>query len=708
MATAIQKITLSSAQDIPFNKLVLSQSNVRRVKAGVSIEELAESIARRGLIQSLHVRPVLDAEGQETGMYEVPAGGRRFGALQLLVKQKRFTKTSNVPCVVSDAKTDILIDEVSLAENIERAPLHPLDQFRAFQAMREKGMTEETIAAAFFAPVQVVKQRLRLAAVSPALLHIYAEDGITLEQLMAFTVTDDHARQEQVWESVRNSWQKEPYQIRRMLTESAVRASDKRAAFVGVDAYGTAGGCVLRDLFQDDDGGWLQDPALLDRLVADKLKASAEAIASEGWKWIEVAVSFPYGATHGLREIVGTPLDLSADEQAAVEALNAEYAKLEAEYENADELPDEVDQRLGEIETVLASFDERPVHYESTEVAIAGVFVSLDADGTLSVDRGYVRPADEIANEADGGEGDCVEHDADHPATLSVQRAVITIGGKPAEPEEDEDDTIKPLPDRLITELTADRTLALRDKLATDPSVAFVAVLHKFCQDVFYGGSQYGFAMEVTVRGTTFHAQPEGLRDSICAKAIEARHDSWRKRLPGKVADLWDGLAALTGPEQAELFAHCASFGVNALYERADRYGGRVSAHSVEQRIAEADRLSGAVGLDMAEAGWRPTVANYLGRVTKPRILEAVREGAGERAAQLIEHLKKGDMATEAERLLAETGWLPEPLRNSAVDAESAAADAGEGDEALPDFLASDDEETVADDEEEQHLAAAE
>ncbi len=709
MATAIQKITLSSAQDIPFNKLVLSQSNVRRVKAGVSIEELAESIARRGLIQSLHVRPVLDAEGQETGMYEVPAGGRRFRALQVLVKQKRLTKTSNVPCVVSDANTDILVDEVSLAENIERAPLHPLDQFRAFQAMREKGMTEEAIAAAFFAPVQVVKQRLRLAAVSPALLDLYAEDGITLEQLMAFTVTDDHARQEQVWESVRNSWQKEPYQIRRMLTESAVRASDKRAAFVGIDVYETAGGCVLRDLFQEDDGGWLQDPALLDRLVADKLKASAEAIAGEGWKWIEVAVSFPYGATHGLREIVGTPLDLTADEQATIEALNAEYAKLEAEYEDADELPDEVDQRLGEIETALASFDERPAHYEPADIAIAGAFVSLDADGTVSIDRGYVRPEDEPANQVNGGEGDKQddgEHDADHSATSSVQRAVITIGGKPAEPEEEDDDTIKALPDRLITELTADRTLALRDKLASDPSVAFVAVLHKFCQDVFYGGSQYGFAMEVSVRGTTFHSQPEGLRDSVYAKAIEARHDSWRKRLPAKVADLWDGLAALTGPEQAELFAHCASFGVNALYERADRYGGRVSAHRVEQRIAEADRLSLAVGLDMAEAGWRPTVANYLGRVTKPRILEAVREGAGERAAHLIAHLKKGDMASEAERLLAETGWLPEPLRTSGADAESNEADAGDGDAALPDFLDGDDEKTTADDEEERHLAA--
>ncbi|MFC5396760.1 ParB/RepB/Spo0J family partition protein [Bosea vestrisii] len=709
MPTAVQKITLSSARDIPFNKLVLSQANVRRVKAGVSIEELAESIARRGLIQSLHVRPVLDADGRETGMYDVPAGGRRYRALQLLVKQKRLAKSSSVPCVVSEANGDILDAEVSLAENIERAPLHPLDQFRAFQAMRERGITEEAIAAAFFVPVQVVKQRLRLAAVSPTLLDIYADDGITLEQLMAFTVSDDHARQDQVWESIRNSWSKEPYQIRRMLTESAIRASDKRAVFVGIDAYEAAGGCILRDLFQDDDGGWLQDPALLDRLVAEKLKTAAERIAGEGWKWIEVAASLPYGIAHGLRELSGTPVDLTADEQATIEALNAEYAKLEAEYEDADELPGEIDQRLGEIETALASFDDRPIHYEPTEIAIAGVFVSIDPDGALSVDRGYVRLEDEIPDEPKRSESSSGDPGAGDPAAPVVQRAVITIGGQPAEPEDDEEDGIKPLPDRLISELTAVRTLALRDKLANDPSVAFVAVLHKFCQDVFYGGSQYGFAMEVAVRGTIFHAQPEDLRDSVYAKAIETRHADWVKRLPQKVGELWDTLTALSGPEQAALFAHCASFGVNALYERADRYGtGRISAHGVEQRIAEADRLAQAVGLDMAEAGWRPTVANYLGRVTKPRILEAVREGAGERAAQLIDHLKKGDMAAEAERLLAESGWLPEPLRNADLDVENADTADGEGDESLPDFLAADDEDKAADEEDDQHLAAAE
>jgi ParB family chromosome partitioning protein len=188
-----QKITLSPSRDIPFNKLVLSQANVRRVKAGVSIEELAEDIARRGLLHGLSVRAIMGDDGRETGMFEIPAGGRRYRALELLVKQKRLAKTAPVPCVVREGG---IVEEDSLAENVQRAPLHPLDQFRAFLSLREKGQSEEEIAAAFFLAVSIVKQRLKLASVSPKLLDLYAADGLTLEQLMAFTVSDDHARQE--------------------------------------------------------------------------------------------------------------------------------------------------------------------------------------------------------------------------------------------------------------------------------------------------------------------------------------------------------------------------------------------------------------------------------------------------------------------------------------------------------------------------------
>ena len=396
MTKSVQKITLSASRDIPFNKLIISQSNVRRIKAGVSIEELAEDIARRTLLQSITVRPVLDADGIETGMFEIPAGGRRYRALELLVRRKRLSRTALIPCVVRE---DGIAEEDSLAENIQRAPLHPLDQFRAFLALREKGQSEEEIAAAFFVSVAVVKQRLRLASVSSKLLDVYAEDGMTLDQLMAFTVSGDHERQEQVFERLCQSYAKEPHVIRRMLTEGAVRAADKRAQFIGLDAYEEAGGGVLHDLFQGDDGGWLQDVALVDRLVAEKLEREADTIRAEGWKWIEVAPEFPYGHAYGLRQLRGDEVPLTAEEQAARDELQTEYEELEKTYAEADELPDDVSKRLVEIEAELETIHQRPAVYDPSDVSRAGAFVSIDSAGRLRVERGYVRAEDDIPAE---------------------------------------------------------------------------------------------------------------------------------------------------------------------------------------------------------------------------------------------------------------------------------------------------------------------
>jgi ParB family chromosome partitioning protein len=684
MATTLQKITLSASRDIPFNKLVLSQANVRRLKAGISIEELAEDIARRTLLQGLSVRAVVDADGNETGMFEVPAGGRRFRALELLVKQKRLAKTAPVPCVVRDGG---IAEEDSLAENVQRVALHPLDQFRAFQALREKGLGDEEIAARFFVNPTVVKQRLRLAAVSPKLLDIYAEDGMTLEQLMAFTVTADHARQEQVWDAVSRSYNKEPYLIRRQLTEGAVRAADRRALFVGITAYEAAGGAVMRDLFQHDDGGWLQDPALLDRLVTDKLQAEAEALRKEGWKWIAVATDFPYGHSAGLRRLVGETIELTEEETASFEALRTEYEALEDEHASNSDLPESVDQRLGEIETAMAPFENRRSRFDPADISRAGIFVSIDSDGGLRVERGFVRPEDEEPVEPIPAYTDDMPEPTS--AEIPVHRALITIGGASAgaEPEAaDEDDTIRPLSDRLVTELTAHRTLALRDGVANDPQVAFLAVLHALCLTAFYRNAA-STCLEITAKQSRFSAQSAGLADTVSAKAIDARHAQWAKQLPEAPVDLWDVLTAFDSDSQAALFAHCASLTVNVVKEPWSR---RPDA------LTHGDQLARAVGLDMAGAGWRPTVDNYLGRVSKARILEAVRETKGDHTVQLIDHLKKTEMAKEAERLLDGTGWLPEPLR-LAGSKPAVSKPAGEA-EALPDFLTGEKDETCTTD----------
>lgn len=183
-----QKITLDQPQAIPLDRLRLSGANVRRIKPGQSVAELADSIARRGLLHNLNVRPILDSEGNPTGDFEVPAGGRRYRALQLLVKQKRLANNAPIPCRVRAANDDILAEEDSLAENSERVNLHPLDQFRGMQALADKGNAVEDIAAHFFVTPAVVRQRLKLASVSPKLLDIYGDDGMSLETLMAFTV----------------------------------------------------------------------------------------------------------------------------------------------------------------------------------------------------------------------------------------------------------------------------------------------------------------------------------------------------------------------------------------------------------------------------------------------------------------------------------------------------------------------------------------
>ncbi|MCA1439376.1 ParB/RepB/Spo0J family partition protein [Ensifer sp. IC4062] len=652
MAKAIQKITLDRSGDIPFDKLELSQKNVRNIKAGVSIEDLANDIALRGLLMSLNIRPILGENDEETGRYEVPAGGRRYRALELLIKQKRMATTEPIPCIVKRGGVTSVEDD-SLAENVHRLQLHPLDAFRAFQSLKEQALGEEEIAARYFVSVSTVRQRLRLASVSPRLLELYANDEMKLEQVMAFSITDDYVRQEQVWDTVSRTQVREPYYIRRLLTETAVRATDRRAVYVGIEAYEAAGGVVMRDLFEQDQGGWLQDPALLEQLVFEKLKSEAEALkVDEGWKWVDAAIDFPYGHTSGLRRFYGERAELTAEELARYDELKAEYDKLDAEYADAEDYSEETENRLEELGNEMDRLNDRPYVFDPEEIARGGAFVSLSASGELKIERGFARPEDEPAVEADDSDAGDHDGEGDEAAAASATGG-ISINGKPvAVAPEEEDDGIRPLSERVIEDLTATRTVALRNALANDPVTAFVAALHVFVLKTFfvYGSDS---CLEVTLQSARF-GQTAGLGDTVWAKEIEQRHEAWGHDLPRNAGEVWDYLITLDEVSRQALFAHCVSLSLNAVVQPWSR---RPAA------IAHAEQLARSIGFDMVEAGWVPTVDNYLGRVTKAHILQAVREAKGEQSAQLIDHLKKQDMAREAARLLEGSGWLPEPLR---------------------------------------------
>ncbi len=639
-------LALSASRDIPLDRLVLSQSNVRQVKAGVSIEELAEDIARRTLLQSLTVRPVLDAAAAETGFFEIPAGGRRFRALQLLVQQKRLAPDVPIPCVI---RTDGLAEEDSLAENIQRAPLHPLDQFRAFQTLREKGKSEEEIAAAFFVSVNVVKQRLKLAAVALALLDLYAEDELNLDQLMAFTVNPDHQRQVEVWEALKRGYNREPYHIRRMLTEGAIRAGDRRVRCIGVDGYQAAGGVILRDLFAEDGDGWLQDAGLVNRLVAEKLEAEAAVIKAEGWKWVEAATDFPYGNTYDLRRIDGERAPLTDEEQIAFTAAKDEFDALQEAHETSEELPDEIDARLGELEAIIEAFEERPYQYPPEEIARAGVFVSIDPSGALRIERGFVRPEDEPPVE----DASLPDDDAIGQGAAAADENGSPTSGDRAGDDDEEEDEAHAIPDRLMIELTEWRTLALRDAVAKDPGVAFLAALHAMCLDLFYAQGAPRYAL-INVRQVPLRSGAAGLADCAAAESIDARHQAFSDRLPEQPADLWESIKAMDEETRQALFAHCVGQSIDAVYKPYDRRSDATT---------EANDIARAVALDLRAAGWTPTADGYFGRITKAQILAGVHEAKDADAAERLAGLKKADMAKAAEELLAPTGWVPAIFR---------------------------------------------
>ncbi|HEX3982877.1 MAG TPA: ParB/RepB/Spo0J family partition protein, partial [Acidisoma sp.] len=288
---------------IPLNKLVPSPANARKTGASIGIDELAASIEAHGLLQNLQVRP------GAKGAFEVVAGGRRLAALKLLAKRKAIAKAEPVGCNVLD---DEDAGEISLAENVVRIPMHPADQFDAFHVLAATGKGPEEIAARFGVTATVVRQRLKLAAVSPRLIELYRAEQMTLDQLVAFAVSDDHAAQEAAWENLPD-FRRNPAAIRRTLMAAQIEADDARVVFVGLDAYRKEGGEIVRDLFEPEHEGYLTDPGLLDRLVTERLQREAATLRAEGWKWVEIVPALDYVTLRGFGQAETERLPLSPE-----------------------------------------------------------------------------------------------------------------------------------------------------------------------------------------------------------------------------------------------------------------------------------------------------------------------------------------------------------------------------------------------------------
>ena len=647
MTTNNPSIIKSVFREIPLNKLVPSPENVRKTPREGAVAERAASVEAHGLLHNLTVKPQLTDEGRETGKYEVTTGGTRLAALKLLASRKKIAKNAGIPCNVRE---DGIGAELSLAENIEREQLHPADEFEAFKELQDKGLGADSIAARFGTTPRLVKERLKLGAVSRELIGLYREGGMTLEQLMAFTVTDDHVRQQEVWDNLPHN--RSPERIRRTLLEAHVCATDRRARFVTLAAYEAAGGVIVRDLFSEDGGGYLADAPLLDRLARTKLDEATEALRAEGWKWVEGTIDFPHH--QGLARLYPRDVELPENEAVRLDEIEAELDPLYAALEEADEPDPEIERQIAALTAEYDEIDGRKRVYEPEAVARAGAFVCIGPDGTAEIARGFVRPEDVPIEEP---------RDADDPAETSV----VANDGNGEAPDREEEDEPSRLSGALIADLSAHRTMALRDALANRPNIALAAITHALALDCFYLGAQSHTCLRINVHRTHLEISAPGIGDSSVARATEARQEAWAARTPNEPRDLWAFIFGLSQEDCLALLAHCVSGAIDAVDN-----GTRSP-----QALAQSDVLAESVALDM-HTSWKPTVTSYLGRVPKAHIRDAVSEAVSPEAAARIAGLKKADMASAAEGILKDTCWLPKQLRSRAASVSQSDAAAVE------------------------------
>lgn len=642
-------IAASPRSFVPFNKLVLSptyQARPENPAAPLPLTELAASIEAAGLLHNLVV-----VRGTR-GVHEVCAGGRRLRAMALLVEQGRWAENQPVPVLVVPAEQALM---ASLIENVEREAMNPADEFAAFARLIDGGRSVEDVAAAFGVTPQVVKRRLKLAAVSPALLTLFREGGIGLDCLMVLASIDDPARQEQLWQQL-PEWNRSADQLRRLLTRGEVESDrDGVAIFVTVAAYEAAGGPLRRDLFSDDGKAYLQDAALLERLALDKLQQPAREVAAEGWKWVDVRARYVYEdyVRHG--EVRRTRRVPNADEAARHAQLEAELETLHARMEALSDADDDENEYAAlesddeRLQAELNIIDEALAVFPADLMAQAGCVVFVGARGTVEVKRGLVRPEDrdavvQAARQATSGE-----------PTTSTALVSLPKGGARAVHSE-----------KLMRSLTAHRVAAIQAELLLRPDVALAALTAhlaaKLLKDGFHryrGGDD-----ALTVSASETH---EGLRresaDMIEAEAwkqMEQARIEWTTRLPAEGTALLPWLLEQDRHTVVELLTFLVAASVTGV-------------DGTERERQSTDALAQALGLDMRR-WWKAGAASYFNHVSKATTLAAVTEAAGANAAAPLAGLKKDGAAAGAEQALAATGWLPRCLRTAEYRSEAASA----------------------------------
>jgi ParB family chromosome partitioning protein len=655
----------SMIKTIPLNKLVPSPRNVRRSTDEQADLELKADIEARGLLQNL----VVTSAAKPRGCFAVEAGGRRLRALQSLADEGKLKKTHEVCCFVLEGGP-AEAQEASLAENFQRLSMNPADECLAFQALIERGSDVEGIARRFGLTTRFVEGRLRLAGLAPTVFEALGAGEISLDVAKAYAATPDQERQAYVFEQIgRGYGYAHPDSIRRMMTQATASATDRRARFVGEEAYLAAGGRIERDLFADDAATRWLDVALLERLAAEKMEAfAAEAAAEAGLGWVRPTLDgwVGYAQTEGLRRVpVETP-PLTQEESAAVDELEAEIDELAVtleDEETGDEARDQAEAKIRDLsDRIDAIVNKKPVIDDELKPQV-GAFLVLDEQGRPRLDTSLyaeISP-EEVPVAEDQGDGTS-------PATR----------GKPGR--------AAGLSQRLVDELAMQRRDILAVHVAADPGLALdLAIFLMIDAHAGYSSEKSGSSLIANPPSNPVFdfKTPEAPATIARAEAAEQLDRSW---VDGKSrAGRFDAFRALPDEPRAAWLGHA----VARTLEASLNLGG-------ERNCRFHDHLGTLLGIDVAR-WWRPTGANYFDRVPKSVTLAALAEVGGPDFAGRYASAKKAELAQSCERIFsgdfigevevkeAALAWIPEPMRFAPAPAGTASdepeADAGaEGD----------------------------
>jgi ParB family transcriptional regulator, chromosome partitioning protein len=661
---------MSHVQSIPLSKLAPSPLNARRIEKKVAVEELAASIQAHGLLQGLSVVEV------EEGRYQVSAGGRRLAALKLLQKRKVIAGDFPVPCTVIPAD---IAEETSLAENVQRVAMHPLDEVEAFGRLAASGLLEDAIASRFGTGVRHVRQRLALSALSPMLKTAFRKGELSLDAARAFCLVGEHERQEAVFglmpKPITNA-----YAVRSYLTQHAVRASDRLARFVGIEVYEAAGGIVRRDLFEEDLV-FLDSPDVLNQLAADKLEALKAPLEEAGWGWVSVNLGhgrMDGGHANRLRPDWREPTE---DERAEHDDLTARIAALETED------PDHPD--IAGLKAGIAALVDACRSWDAEKLPLAGCVISIDHEGKAVITEGVVTTADQRKinridirrthertkaaearraqerQEAEAVAADAMPEAGPEPDTgtgvtpIAINPADSTtettgdahpgeaINERPPWEDDEPESLVSGYTQKTMLDLTAARSRALRATLCQSPTVSLaIAVYALGCQLLAHSGPV----------GLSVHAF--GCMMGSDADPLASRRE------------------ALAGLEltEARWFDWCLVQGLDVLLEtQATLIASMLDlAHTgttplCRRKQAVADTLATRLQLDMTR-WWSPTSDFFMG-LTKAQISAAIMESPAvaalptdaDRAAfeAQLAGKKKDELAMLAVQSLEGSAWLP-------------------------------------------------